>query len=191
MCHLVPTWKHAANTVRAQVVYSFLLDGQLFVGRSDNRVTRDQRAMDVDEVCSVIAASAPTTDHRASALTTVLQFTHATRRSDMSRRLSLMGQAGRAAAVANGTDYTLTTEDCQRNRGVRKKRTKKFHTGRAQSGTTRSGGGRYGDCGNVDRGCIRSANGKVEGLCRGPCKDAHGNVLSRVSDVPAIFIAAT
>jgi hypothetical protein len=172
-------------------VYSFLLDGQLFVGRSDNRVTRDQRAMDVDEVCSVIAASAPTTDHRASALTTVLQFTHATRRSDMSRRLSLMGQAGRAAAVANGTDYTLTTEDCQRNRGVRKKRTKKFHTGRAQSGTTRSGGGRYGDCGNVDRGCIRSANGKVEGLCRGPCKDAHGNVLSRVSDVPAIFIAAT
>jgi hypothetical protein len=190
--------------------------------------------MDVDEVCSVIAASAPTTDHRASALTTVLQFTHATRRSDMSRRLSLMGQAGRAAAVANGTDYTfttedcqnggrngppnytlttedcrnggrngraaavangtdytLTTEDCQRNRGVRKKRTKKFHTGRAQSGTTRSGGGRYGDCGNVDRGCIRSANGKVEGLCRGPCKDAHGNVLSRVSDVPAIFIAAT
>jgi hypothetical protein len=58
--------------------------------------------MDVDEVCGVIAASAPTTTPiEARALDTVLQFTHATRRSDMSRQLSMRGQAGYAQALAN------------------------------------------------------------------------------------------
>jgi hypothetical protein len=223
-----------------QVVYSFLLDGKLFVGRTDN-----QRAMDVDEVCSVIAASTPTTDHRASTLTTVLQFTHATRHSGMSCQLSLMGQVGHAAAcltargasqlgqnghttacltaggasqlgqnghttacltvggasqlgqngrttaVANGTDYKFTTEDRQRGRGVRKTRTKKFHTGKAKSGATRSGGGQHGDCRNWCQGCVKSAQHRVEGLCRGQCIDANGDEVSQVSAILAKFIAAT
>jgi hypothetical protein len=205
-----------------QVVYSFLLDGKLFVGRTDN-----QRAMDVDEVCSVIAASTPTTDHRASTLTTVLQFTHATRHSGMSCQLSLMGQVGHAAAcltargasqlgqnghttacltaggasqlgqngrttaVANGTDYKFTTEDRQRGRGVRKTRTKKFHTGKAKSGATRYGGGQHGDCINWCQGCVKSAQHRVEGLCRGQCIDANGDEVSQVSAILAKFIAAT
>eukprot|EP01047_Picozoa_sp_COSAG01_P009071 COSAG01_NODE_367_length_18064_cov_23.990315_15_plen_156_part_00 len=87
-------------------------------------------------------------------------------------------QNGRAAAAANGTAYTFTTEDRQRNRGVRKTRTTKFHAGHAKSNATRSGGGRFGDCRNWRQGCGRSAAYTEEGLCKGPCKDGNGDVLS-------------